>query len=313
MNSKHRRPAQTGATALINAWLPNYSGKMQEKAIIQALNLRPVGRDSWQGVCPACAYPEAFSLAVRNGKPLWHCHACGDGQAVSEAMRSYGEFGCYNNQKKPDMRPVRGSDPDKLAFIRKLWTGAQPAQGTVVERYLAGRGLQGLHIADLRFLPVCRHTPTGQNYPAMVAAVRRGPANEVVAVHRTFLKQDGSGKIDHPQARMMLGDATGGAVQLAQAGEQLALAEGIETALSVLQATGMPTWACLSTAGLQRVMVPDTVWEVLICADHDPPGLKAAHAAADRLYRLGKQVRLAAPPQAGADFNDILKGVSHDR
>lgn len=308
MNSKHRRPAQTGATALINAWMPDYSHKIQENAIIQALNLRPVGRDSWQGGCPACNYPEAFSLVIRNGKLLWHCHACQDKHAVLAALRG----GVPLHTAPVPRVGQKPTDKSKLEFVRRLWGESLPIADTMAERYLAGRGLQGLHIADLRFLPTCRHTPTGQNYPAMIAAVRRWPANGVVAVHRTFLKQDGSGKIDHPQARMMLGDATGGAVQLAQAGEQLALAEGIETALSVLQATGIPTWACLSTAGLQRIMVPDTVRVVLICADHDPPGLKAAHAAAERLHRLGKQVRLAAPPQAGADFNDILKGVSHD-
>jgi len=308
MTSKHRRPARTGKAALINAWMPDYSHKMQEKAIIQAFNLRPVGRDSWQGDCPACNYPEAFSLVVRNGKPLWYCHACQDKAALMAAL-----CGGLPLQTASALR-VRQKPTDKgrLEFVRRLWGETLPIADTVAERYLAGRRLHSLHIADLRFLPACRHTPTGQIYPAMVAAVRRWPANEVVAIHRTFLMRDGSGKIDHLQARMMLGSATGCAVQLAQAGEQLALAEGIETALSVLQATGIPTWVCLSTAGLQRVMVPDTVREVLICADHDPPGLKAAHAAADRLYRLGKQVRLAAPPQAGADFNDILKGASHD-
>jgi len=307
MTSKHRRPAQTGKAALINAWMPDYSHNISEKAIVQTLNLHSVGRDSWQGDCPACNYPETFSLVVRNGKPLWYCHACQDKSALMAAL-----CGGLPSQTASALRVrQKPTDKGKLEFVRRLWGESLPIADTVVERYLAGRGLQGLHIVDLRFLPACRHTPTGQNYLAMVAAVRRWPANEVVAIHRTFLRWDGSGKIDHPQARMMLGDATGGAVQLAQASEQLALAEGIETALSVLQVSGIPTWACLSTAGLQRVMVPDTVREVLICADNDAPGLKAAHAAADRLYRLGKQVRLATPQQTGADFNDILKGMSH--
>ncbi len=45
-----------------------------------------------------------------------------------------------------------------------------------------------------------------------------------------------------------------GAVRLAEFYEELVLAEGIETALSILQATGKPIWACLSTSGLKAVI-----------------------------------------------------------
>lgn len=101
-------------------------------------------------------------------------------------------------------------------------------------------------------------------------------------------------------------------MRLAPATGRLGIAEGIETALSVQQETGLPMWACLSTSGLQNVVLPDTVREVVICADHDAPGLEAAHAAAERLARLGKRLKIALPPQIGADFNDLLKGGSHD-
>jgi phage/plasmid primase-like uncharacterized protein len=146
----------------------------------------------------------------------------------------------------------------------------------------------------------------------MIAAVSRWPSAELVAVHRTYIKPDGSGKINHPQARMILPDCSGGAVQLAPAGTTVAIAEGIETALSVQTATGLPTWACLSTSGMRAVLLPDTVREVVICADHDPPGLKAANAAAERLTRQGKRVKIATPPQADTDFNDMLKGAGHE-
>lgn len=209
---------------------------------------------------------------------------------------------------------VKPVSPDKLAFVRALWRGSVPLADTVAARYLAGRGLVPPYPATLRFLPACWHSPTAICHPAMIAAVTRWPTGDVVAVHRTFLKPDGSGKIDHPQARMLLGDATGGAVQLAPATDRLGLAEGIETALSVLQKMGFPVWACLSTAGLQNVILPETVREVVICADHDRngEGQRAAHTAAERLHHLGKRVRIALPPQTGTDFNDMLKGCGHD-
>jgi hypothetical protein len=257
-------------------------------------------------------------MTVKDGKALWHCHACGDSESVLQSLKAQGLLGgrraVFSSVRRslPMHRAQKETDLGKLAFARKLWAEAVPLADTVVAAYLHGRGLVGPYPASLRFLPACWHTPTAQTHPAMIAAVTRWPVGDVVAVHRTYLKPDGSGKIDHLQARMMLGDATGGAVRLAPATGRLGIAEGIETALSVQQETGLPMWACLSTSGLQNVMVPNTVREVVICADHDAPGLKAARIAAERLHRLNKIAKITAPPQAGADFNDLLKGGSYD-
>jgi putative DNA primase/helicase len=39
-------------------------------------------------------------------------------------------------------------------------------------------------------------------------------------------------------------------VRLAEASDELGISEGIESGLSVQQATGLPVWAALSTGGL---------------------------------------------------------------
>ncbi len=105
---------------------------------------------------------------------------------------------------------------------------------------------------------------------------------------------------------MMLGPCAGGAVRLAGPDKELVLAEGIETALSILQATGKPIWACLSTSGLKAVRLPPETRTIIIAADGDEPGLAAAEEAASRFYREGREVKIARPP-AGMDFNDLLQ------
>lgn len=270
------------------------------------------------GDCPACGYANAFSLREQDGQPLWYCHAYGDSEAVLQSLKAQGLLGGRREsfasvrRSLPMQRVQKEADPGKRDYARKLWAGSLPITDTVAADYLHGRGLVGPYLAALRFLPDCPHTPTGQKHPAMIAAVTRWPLGDVVAVHRTYLKSDGSGKIDHPQARMMLGTASGGAVRLAPCGERLGIAEGIETALSVQQATGLPMWACLSTSGLQNVILPDTVRDVTIAADNDPPGQRVAQMAAERLMGQGKRVRIALPPQAGTDFNDIIQGGHHE-
>ena len=83
--------------------------------------------------------------------------------------------------------------------------------------------------------------------------------------------------------------------------------EGIETCLSAMQATGLPAWAALSTGGLQALDLPQEVKEVIILADGDEPGERAAQAAALRWKTDQRRVHIARPPK-GLDFNDVLLG-----
>ena len=86
----------------------------------------------------------------------------------------------------------------------------------------------------------------------------------------------------------------------------MAVAEGIETSLSILTACPeLTVWAALSTSGLRGLLLPATVRTVILCPDGDPPGAAAAQAAAARFARDGRQVKIAAVP-AGADLNDVL-------
>jgi phage/plasmid primase-like uncharacterized protein len=69
-------------------------------------------------------------------------------------------------------------------------------------------------------------------------------------------------------------------------GEQLAVAEGIETALSVMQITKLPTVAALSAAGMRSLRWPPPVRRLWIAADNDEAGLKAAEVLLERALRM---------------------------
>jgi len=139
----------------------------------------------------------------------------------------------------------------------------------------------------------------------MVAAVTRWPDTTPCGVHVTFLNSQG-GKAPVETVKRLYGSVRGGAVWLADPGEALAVAEGIESALSYQQITGTPTWAALSTSGLRAVVVPDHVGVIEVAADHDTPGMKAAHKLAHRLKLDGRRVWIATPCEAGHDFNNNL-------
>ena len=89
--------------------------------------------------------------------------------------------------------------------------------------------------------------------------------------------------------------------------EPLILCEGVETALSVWQATGQETWACLGISNIGRAPVPENA-TVIIARDGDLPGSKAEGQmarAASMLAHRGMTVLIATPPEE-QDFNDVL-------
>ena len=188
----------------------------------------------------------------------------------------------------------------------RLWRAAKPALGSLVETYLVNRYITIKPPASLRFHPGLRHAPTSLIFPTMVAGVQ-APTGEVAGVHRTFLSADGRNKAQVKHPRMSLGRLAGGSVRLGPVGEHVAIAEGIENALSAMQAMpGLVAWAALSTTGMKAVVLPPHIRKVLILADADPPGEEAAQALADRLVAEDRTVSIAHPPE-GTDFNDTLR------
>ena len=139
----------------------------------------------------------------------------------------------------------------------------------------------------------------------MVAAVQ---GKKLAAVHRTFLRPDGSGKADVETPKMMLGSTAGASVRLTEGREELVVCEGIETALSLssgLLRVPAAIWAALSTSGIRNLSLPSQAGQLTIAPDGDKAGREAASALAARADALGWRVTLLPAPE-GLDWNDVL-------
>jgi hypothetical protein len=286
---------------------------MSAAVIAKALGGRRAG-DAWVARCPSHA-DSVPSLSIReseDGRALVHCHAGCSQEQVVGALRSRGlwiEYGprlVSRPAPRPAVEPERDRRDKRTKIALALWRSAVPAAGTMVETYLASRGLHLPASPALRFHAALRH-PSGGTWPAMVALVKRGSDGTPLAIHRTFLARDGSGKAPGEPQKMMLGPCRGGAVRLAEPGDGLMVGEGIETCLAAMEATGHPAWAALSTSGLRSLELPKDVCDVIVLADGDEAGEAAARDCALRWKREGRRVRIARPPQ-GLDFNDMLLG-----
>mgnify|MGYP001026348261 CR=1 FL=1 len=179
-------------------------------------------------------------------------------------------------------------------------------------------------LKDLRFERKFFDCESRQWHPTMLAAVR-DVTGQLVTVHRTLLTGDGhKADVNVPKRLMRLPDdrtINGCAIRFGEPHEVLALAEGIETALSVTVATGIPCWSCINAGCLERVAIPNHVKRVLIFADRDRSGTgeRSASMLAQRLEALGVAVSVVAirdeiPDGAdGIDFNDLLCRDGKDR
>ena len=228
----------------------------------------------------------------------------------------------------PRHRPAGDKEAeDRRRAAVALFMAARPKlAGTPVAAYLQARGIDlaelGRQPRSLRFHPDLPNRESGRRWPAIVAAIT-GADGCHIGTHRTWLVRDAGGiwrKAPLRDPKMTLGSYAGGAVRLwrgasgvplsaALSGETVALAEGIETALSVVIACPeLRVLAGVSLANLARVVLPASVATVIIVADNDPPENEAAAglARAIAVYMdAGRTVRVARSP-IGKDMNDAL-------
>lgn len=202
-------------------------------------------------------------------------------------------------------------------------TEKDSAAAAEVREYFKGRRLDGLEksfTGDLRAAKLAYKGAEGVTpYFGLVAAVRDLEGN-LVCLHRTFLDKGKKADVGTPKKLTPVAPGqsiSGCAIHLGEpaADGVLCLAEGIETAASVVAGTGYPCWSCVSANGLKSVKVPDSVKLVFIFEDKDASGTgqAAANALRARLQAEGKIAvvcSISDPIPSGShglDWNDILR------
>lgn len=284
--------------------------------------VRRVGSE-WQACCPAHDDSEP-SLSIReaeNGRVLVHCHGGCSQEAVISELRALGVWpkpsadgiASHSNRKSIDRRP------DPTSYCSEIWAQCLEVTEDAVDplrAYLKARGLDSKYLPEcIRLHPNHAYMQKGKpvsTHPTMVARIS-DQDGDLIGLGRTFLGTGGH-KANVAEPRKSLGRVSGGAIRLDVPGETLALAEGLETALAIRQATELPTWSAVSASNLKKVSIPESVCTVHVFADKDGSsvGQNAALQLCSQLYRQKKTVYLHIPSgqipegKRGIDWLDIL-------
>jgi hypothetical protein len=270
------------------------------------LQLAKRGRE-YLGPCPRCGGCSRFS--VNPSKAVFLCRGCDAGGAGAIDLKIF-VSGCsfpqaieaLTGERMPSAEEARAAaakrhaqekatQAGQIETARWLWEQRQAPQGSIVERYLAGRGYTGMIPATLAYLPPRQSYP-----PAAIAAYAlqieldgelRARADEVRAVHITRLLADGSDrrrdkddKGSEVDNKISIGAPLGYPIAIAPVTDSLSLVitEGIEDALAY-RAAGFGAWAA-GAAGYSEHLAAQIppVLETLILERHPDAASYAAVA-----------------------------------
>lgn len=215
----------------------------------------------------------------------------------------------------------------RKANIDKIWSGVCSILDTPAQTYLRSRGIKGDPASWKNLFYHSRlsykeddNKPWTQ-HPGMLAIVRDTDAKPLT-LHRTFLADDGNGKAKVSRQKMMMAQPRslkGACIQIdhpvnTPSGKLIGISEGIETALSVREATGCPMWVGISDRIMEQVLFPDDVKIIIVWADIEPSG--AGLRAAETLRRIwepkGVTVIVEAPHfmnREKVDWNDVYQEI----
>jgi putative DNA primase/helicase len=259
------------------------------------------GRDSVQVRCLAGCEPEDI-IAVLRSRGLWEASA---GLKPNAAMPHRPREQDEPPVKKPNLQAEQREHRLRV-LARTIFDSSIPISGTLAERYFESRDLLDVArmVDDIRFHPNCPRG-SGDDYreqSAVVIAMRSIITNAVTGIQRIFLtrhaKKDGA---------MMLGSAGGAAMKLQHLQDgTLHVCEGLETGLAIVAMDHGPCWALGSTSNMQSFPVIATVDELVIWADNDEPGLRAARICKERWDQApNRMVNVYHARQNGWDQADV--------
>lgn len=344
MNDKRKLESGAVREAARGRWVPLLEGLCPELEAALSKPGRHVG-------CPVHGGHDGFRLfrdvGLTGGGVCNTCGASHDGFSLLQWLKGWSfpetleavdnalggtlptRLGC---RTAPAVYAKGPSDGQIRERLRKTWKESvdwRVPAAKPLRDYLANRGLDASLLAGvggaIRFHRGLRYYNEEKilvgTFPALLALVCDA-GGKPVTIHRIYLSAQGrKAPVEAPKKMMGIPSGRqvmGGAIRLGTLEESSAvdLAEGIETALAVRQATGLPVWSAVSATLLAGFIPPVGTRLVRVWCDLDRKGVgeEAATQLRERLAADGIAVEVLLPPEhllgeKKADWLDVLNAL----
>jgi hypothetical protein len=191
-----------------------------------------------------------------------------------------------------------GEDAARAAKVAAIVDACVDPAGAPADIYLRKRAITAVPLP-----PALRYRPNAHGRYGALVALATAADGTVNAVQQIYVTDDGRKapvKVQKRTNKALDNWSDTSAVRLPGT-PPIILCEGVETALSVWQATRQETWACLGIANIARAPVPEGA-AVIVARDGDAPGSKTEiqlRHAVTILHQRGCQVAVATANRQG--------------
>ena len=262
---------------------------LSAREIAEALNGSPSG-DEWVCRCPNPLHRDSKpSFSIRDGdsgRPVVHCFGGCTQDELIDALRGEGLWPDRSERHEGSKPKAAAKDKDKtppnVKFARAQWSRSRVIDPARPHPYFLARGIDTTRFAflhyTLRIDPEAKHKH-GTVGHAVIALVTDNAGNSD-GIQRTFLNDDQTAKRGVDPAKMSLGSVKGHAIRIGSPRtSRVMVSEGLEDAMTARAAMDFKfaAWACAGLSMMDLIVFPDDVSEVVILADNDTRGRKAAN------------------------------------
>ena len=257
---QHNDAQSRFSTAYWNEWSPK---------IIETLILKQVARGEWHGACPNCGGTDRFWISELASEVKVHCRQCWDFPAITKAMR---DLKIWPQEREALPRTVKQDIP---------WPVPSHDTHTDLHPYLSAKKIK-------------QHNAIEQDGLLQIPIINA--AGKMVG--KQSITADGKKRFTKGMEIVGNFSVLNGPIT-----DFAYVAEGWATAASVAEATGKPCVFALNASNLTHVcealITAKPQAELLIAADNDEAGIKAAEQA-----KADHGVDYVLPP-SGMDYNDV--------
>lgn len=260
----------------------------------------------------------SMSITLSGAKSgLWYMHEEGRGGNLLQLIQEQKELNFKDAlEYAANYLGISKSNSDELPYHKKVYGFSKTIKNTLGEKYLKEhRGITA-NIDNIRFVPYLYEPTTKEKHPAVVV-FSKDMSGDIKGMQAIWLDRETGKKLNIETAKRSYGEIKGSMVPINKGTKGIAVAEGVETALSIASSrSDLTVFAALgSFSNFTSSDIKVNGTPIIMCVDNDGDNkhsIDKVKKSISELSQKGFNVFVAYPKHKGADFNDILKkeGVS---